>query len=655
MRARIPTWVAALAGAGIVCSLAFTELPVPDMSVTDLRGRAPLAAPPTDIPAFWGVDYDDRAHGYGGTAMVPCRALPLAVHHVTSLATSGDGSLNAVMSDSISDATHDVIVFDTAGVQAADTNVRIDLETDCVYIAGQTAQGGFAVQRDDNGVAWFRWGETSTNNTQDSVTTDVVIRYLHVWSDICNGPPCNSSYDNMEFLGAKRVVVDHVSFHGSKDEMLYFATYRGNRAGNFSATRNLFATGFDGHGHLAGIVDIGVSSTSTSDDALEYWTWAGNAHIWVDHRLPAFGGDSINTDTVSYGEILNNVYYGWSPRIVSATVMHTTDFVGNRARPAGGVGSDADDIYQLRGAIASNPNTVDWLLYAADNISGSVLTASQSLWAVGIFKGEGGAAIGTDSTVHKKASRFGETSDSARHNWPLLSPDSAWALLVTAGRVGAYKYLACDGTWVEYQTSLDSLALQDAADSTKLALSGGSSYPDSILDHPLGGFPSLTAAGPRCADSDSDDLWDATEVAWFGSITVTDAADSVAADGYRLIEHMVNGTTPPGNPTYGVGLYIYRAPATVDTLCLDGPPGAGANVTTCPTADTLLDLGYAVDSIPAGGVGRECTDTLNVRYRISTSALSGGNLIDSLAYDTLSTAITQPGCDTASVKAWAGS
>src|SRR3989338_8166060 len=62
-------------------------------------------------------------------------------------------------------------------------------------------------------------------------------------------------------------------------------------------------------------------------------------------------------------------------------------------------------------------------------------------------------------------------------------------------------------------------------------------------DHTYCGCPHL-APGPPCADADSDGIPDAWESRYYGSSTGAPAVSTMAAGGYTVIEHYLNGTNP---------------------------------------------------------------------------------------------------------------
>jgi hypothetical protein len=169
--------------------------------------------------------------------------------------------------------------------------------------------------------------------------------------------------------------------------------------------------------------------------------------------------------------------------------------------------------------------------------------------------------------------------------------------------------------------------------------------------------PDTLATVTNCTDADGDGMPAAFEALHAGldDSDATDRASDDDFDGYIAIEEYLNGTNPNiftnaadgSETTYGSTVYIYRAKSTAqDTLCFDATGAA----TTCPAIDTMIVRTWDGDSIPAGGVGKACWDGDSVRYFVSEATLSGGNLLDSLAADTLLADVIQAGCDTATVK-----
>lgn len=104
--------------------------------------------------------------------------------------------------------------------------------------------------------------------------------------------------------------------------------------------------------------------------------------------------------------------------------------------------------------------------------------------------------------------------------------------------VGAHQRLAADGTWVDMQDQIDADIITDY-------LTGDGPSTDTEIDDPadFGGFPTLDPGTPP-ANTLGDGIPDAWRTRFYGGPTAGPAFDAVAAGGYLLIEHYLNGTDP---------------------------------------------------------------------------------------------------------------
>lgn len=428
-----------------------------------------------------------------------------------------------------------------------------------------------------------------------------------------------------------------------------------------------------GSKNLGGIIGSTSNSetneyTRTISDYMNLWTenkWR-NPRIGAVDSLQIWHSIFYNSNT-KIGEFA----HGWMPTVRTPRV----EFVGNRFKPGPYQSGTEPRTYHLEAKF--DGDSILPTIYLSGNFHDSIDNGSLSLKS----RGGGGAAAPGDSSMFSYES-FADSAppDSAFTTsrivtWadhPMATRDTAgvWDTLIVQKRVGRHAVMGCAGQWID-KTSDPSFALIDSLITWIANGTGGSSHSDhdEPTDYISGGWPTMTV-GTVCADSDSDGLPDSVELAITDQVSSTSVPpDSQFPSGYLAIEFSsiigtendyfdstlaaVKRDCAPGtacamaaaSTTYGAPLYIYRSRSTAqDTTCYD----ATGVVAACPQVDTAIVRTWDGDSIPPGGTGRACWDADTVRYFVTKSALSGGNLLDSLAADTLVHPIA--GCDTATIK-----
>jgi hypothetical protein len=314
----------------------------------------PLAAGDT-IPAFPGCE------GHGCMSLNTCRdsvtdgSWALEVWKVTSMATGAgtDGSLGAILQDSTSDTAYDIIVFDTSGVTPGN-GFRPTLKRNCVYIAGQTAQGeGYMLYQDSANANAFGLGDSESNDP----ASDVVTRYLFFVKERCEGvaQDCPSSQDNISVTNGDRIVFDHISGIGGEDEVLGISCARGGSQSGLTVSNSLITMLFQGP--LAMTIRSNIGSTVGSP--CEKYDFFRVGFIHANHRIPQVtgGATSLLSDSIQDITIINSLYYDWESRggVLNSMFANLT-FARNFFMPHSD--SDASELVRLQEPLRSNADTV---------------------------------------------------------------------------------------------------------------------------------------------------------------------------------------------------------------------------------------------------------------------------------------------------------
>ncbi len=628
--------------------------------------------PPSTIPAFPG------AVGYGATSLNSCRdsvslgSYEVKVWKVSSLhGFEANGSWYTVLKDSLQAGAYNIVIADSVGLieTTGGMGPTVGIQVNCVYVAMQAGPGFPMIQLNDStiGSKQLQIGNGSTNNLE---VAQIVVRYMQWWRDTCTGggsPPSCANHSNIDLV-ADTLILDHITIHNGWDSNIAVSAVRSNSITAITISSALFS-------NVTGAQTNCESSVHFSGESVSWISYVSNL-MMLRHRIPCNGGTSdVDTDSSFAIAAINNVIFAWPGR--GATWSHgphgQVDYRRNFYKPFAGR-SDVDDIIKFFVAMEDNIDTTNWSIRQIANVmAGQLDSISDPDWWADWNYWTSEAKLAGDTMGHVA------DSDLPTPFFDYLET-TAWDAedkILGNRRVGQDSVLSCGGTWVLAQGYFDSLYINAARDSSMTLISNSApNIPHRIKEHPDGDWPRgkvTYAAG--CTDTDDDGFPDDYENNLTGSTTSWGPIDSIGASGALLFESYVNGVHPDSNyvstyerldarydgsmsggappaptTTYHDSIYIYRAPAIAnDIVCLDGL----GNAVACPTVDTIVARTWNTDSIPFGGVGRACwADGDTVRYFVSRSALAGGNLMDSLAYDTLNTIISQAQCDTAGVKSF---
>jgi pectate lyase len=459
------------------------------------------------LPAFPG------AEGWGATALNECRSLPLQVLFVTNTNTDGAGSFDQAIRDARSDR-FTVIVFRTGGSIVMPSNGS-RFNASCVYIAGQTAPGdGIAVQGQGASAIWFRgYGGN---------LSDVVMRYLRFRGR------SGRTQNNLIIAKGERIVLDHMSFSWTDNYVLAILRASGDWSGPISdviVQNSIISEAFAVH-------PTAFQISSTSD--LRYEPSIDVTNVSVHRNLFAHNSHRNPSANNDNSLLANNVIYNWIYGTGRNTVRGTHDWVGNVAKR----GPMTDSRYMY--PVTANCNDDAWAappsMYVVGNVSPMNDDENGDNWAgptrqVACFYTTGnvpGDEVPAEWRRHSPQS-WGTVPFPVR----ILSASDAYSAVLN--NVGANRRLTCDGRWEAASDPVDVRIISDARHGT-----GASQSPDS--ENEVGGYPTYRSGTP-CPDADKDGLPDAWESRFFGCATCANPA-AVGRNGYLVIEHYLNGTTP---------------------------------------------------------------------------------------------------------------
>jgi pectate lyase len=451
------------------------------------------AAPPRAFP---------EAQGWGATALADCRSMPLQVHQVTSPERSGPGTWSQVLSDLRSDH-YDIVIFRTGGIIQSGPQTITQY---CVYIAGQTAPG--------DGVTL---GESRLRVTD---SRDLVIRFLRLRG--ANGM-------NMQIIGAggaQRIVLDHISASWSPDNN--FGIWRQDGSADdtrdVSWQRSIAAEGL--HPHSIGLI-IGGNDESDAHEGVFNISVHHNLFAHNNARNPEVRASSAQSRPSAGVEVINNVGYNWNWRAISTRNNSVVDLIGNYHRPGPMTTVRFHRHMMFPGGerpIRDAPYP-DASLHLRDN----VIEGEE-------FHQQWDMIRQWHDLDLLLPEHFQRSTPLPQPRFPVAVRSAYEAFEAVLGDVGANAKLDCDGVWVPNQDPVDARLIASVLqgtgwqDSPPLSLSEAGAWP--IVD-----------PGIPCPDLDGDGLPDAWETRYFGCPTCADAS-APASEGYLVIEHYLNGTTP---------------------------------------------------------------------------------------------------------------
>ena len=396
-------------------------------------------------------------------------------------------------------------------------------------IAGQTAPGGGIQIKGDgtfgSGGALLWYG----GNT--------IIRYLRIRP---GNAPLNSSSQGLTGMAsldsnADDVIFDHNSFEWDGNKAVSWWSASGVRRNTFSW--NLVAECMAPHstGLLVGAYSMGQTNLDQSS-----WDAHHNVLATIDHRLPQ--------TNIKFGRWINNYVFGYGYAMLVRGGAQF-DIIGNVwDGMASGIKSDpAKNEVRWADTLAHNEYVLlpsgTAQIYMNNNFGphNPLGTLDDYTTMFRIASSENSQL--DDNVVDSQYKATSPTILSSLNAWPisistLASKEDLKNLLTPT--VGAYRRLACDGSWVVNRDSVDSRIIA--------YIKAPSTSPTSLVST-AGPYPDLSG-GTACADADGDGMPDVWEDAH--GLNKTDPSDRNTirsnARGYTNLELYLSGLFPNGTP-----------------------------------------------------------------------------------------------------------
>lgn len=514
------------------------------------------AAPAGVVPAFPGAEGGGALSrgGRGG-----------AVHEVTNLADSGEGSLRAC----VEAPGPRTCVFRVGGTIVLRSTLWI--MNPYLTIAGQTAPGD-GVQL----VGPFSTGDAASPYNTPGATTvviathDVVLRYFRVRhglvrDDLCGGPNCDwercragdrqndacviinhpDSMDisptSLEHGYAENIVFDHVSSQWGEGKALGAWNNIGiNKVRSITVQWSLLGETLKSHstGLIIGSDNPGYEATRDISNSITDFDWHHNLSMSTSHRHPL-----IKAKTARF---VSNLVYNWAYFATQIGGGAAVDVLSNSYR-RGPMTNGSHEVQVYPWTANVTVPSGDPSLFIAGNVGPNNADPAADNWGKMTYW------IVQETAPESQSGEWMLDGSAYRRDAPLaplpvpitetaVGPDLEGLVLAQAG---AAARVTCDGEWVPARDALDTRFIRNYRDGSgpsdgSNACNGASCIPQSEIASPEGGFPVLEAGTP-CSDSDHDGMPDGWEAA--NGLDPSDARDgpTIRPDGYSNLEHFLNG------------------------------------------------------------------------------------------------------------------
>ena len=473
-----------------------------------------------------------------------CNRSNTAVHFVTSTSSAGAGTLRDIIDNDLKTDTLDIIIFRTGGnISVAAPTIFLD--TNCVYIAGQTAPGGGIQVTKDAGTPFL---------IDSDFSTEAIIRYVRFRSE--KGTPGLDDVTGMR--GGTDAIWDHVSVEFGNNENFSITSASGGTAlQRVTVQRSLIAAGLMSNSRGGSVAGLHDGSNAVDSVTFHHNLWAHN-----EQHSPL-----IQQQTNSV-QLINNVVYNWSDWGPGHDSIPEVDHVRNYYKAGPWSGTPL---------MVFNPGVICTVLpsiFFEANVYAGVIdsTASQTP----LIEYEVNCSPHTAGDTLASGAFAGSRSASPAIAVTELNAAAAFIDVMTD--VGANANLACNGLLTPNIDALDQRIIDEVNAGTGPSV-------DEEMDDPgdLGGIPAL-ASGTACTDADSDGMADTWESA--NSLNPADGTDYTSdadGDGYIALEEYLNNTDPnvvgatvPTTPT-GLAWTLPSTGAVGDTLpAFYGAEGFGA-------------------------------------------------------------------------------
>lgn len=512
--------------------------------------------PPGVVPAFPG------AEGGGALSMGGRGG---AVHEVTNLDDSGPGSLRACVQAS----GPRTCVFRVGGTIVLRSTLFV--VNPYLTIAGQTAPGD-GIQL----VGPFSTGDPASPDNAAGASTvtiathDVIVRYLRVRhglvrGDLCGGPGCDWARcragdrqggacvverypDNINLSptaqssgAAENVIFDHVSSQWGEGKSLGGWNNIGvNKLRNVTVQWSMVGETLRGMstGLIIGSDNPGVEGSRDFSNSITDFDWHHNLSMSTSHRHPL-----IKAKTARFQ---SNLVYNWAYFATQIGGGAVVDVLDNSYR-RGPMTNGSHEIQVYPWTANVTVPSGDASLHIARNVGPNNADPAAENWGkMTYWILQETAAEDQPGTRMLDGSAYQRAAPLPSPGVPItVTPVGAELDDLVLGQAGASARLTCEGTWVPARDALDRRFVADYRDGTgpndgSTGCSGARCIPQSEVNTPEGGFPSL-ASGAPCVDSDRDGMPDAWETA--RGLDPADPSDGprIGADGYSSLERYLNG------------------------------------------------------------------------------------------------------------------
>lgn len=465
----------------------------PDAALLDgaMRDVPPGSTIDTPFAAF------PEAEGFGAVAIGGRGG---RVIQVTNLNDSGAGSFREACEAS----GPRTIVFRVGGTITLESNVEV--REPFLTIAGQTAPGEGIMLR----------GNGARNLSMLRIFThDVIVRHLRFRrGPSTNGGECNA--DAIAFLGADRVIVDHVSASWTTDQLMTLWP-----ATNVTIQESIMSEALHDSSHS----DDCSADGPTEPHALGPIVGNSSADVTFYRNLFANNvgrNPQISPTAGGFAEVINNVIYN-ACYAVSINGLGDDDVEANAIGNFIKWGPNSCEGHRNNILMSGNSRAYleDNLTPARNEGDDEWLASSQFLMRTPAL-----AEFQSMERFETPTSRIASAADTYAG-----VPDSAGAQLVAQE----------NGDFRVFRDSVDLRAVEDVRSGTDRVGTSGRR-----LDHPsdMGGWPDV-AGGEAYLDADADgmpDLWEGAH--GLDSTDADDGNEDADEDGYTNLEEYLNGTLP---------------------------------------------------------------------------------------------------------------
>ncbi|MBV9888959.1 MAG: hypothetical protein JO119_20635 [Acidobacteria bacterium] len=469
-------------------------------------------------PAFPGAQGGGAAAagGRGGVVL-----------EVTTLDDSGPGSLRAC----IEAQQPRTCIFRVAGLITEHSDLTVT--SPFLTIAGQSAPGQIIIGGPGNKGYALRVS-----------THDVIIRYVTLSPDDAatpSGPSTGTVGFGIVNGDNYNIILDHVSSRWAGNKMwITTSNYVGpNRS--ITTSWSLF---YEPHaGHPVGPGTAGNPSgcpNAAPDKSLESPCFSSletdvdfhhNMFVNISHRIPEVDNKSVRW--------VNNLTYNWAFYAFAGLGGEALDIIGNkwvRGNLNGSAQAHEIHVTEKSPEVLGNPS-----VFVSGNIGPNQYNPNGDQYAmVAHITGENGRENGQIPQQWKRYVPLPPT------DFPIAADPAANLDAILLPTVGNSQHLNCSGAWVAHRDDADNRIINQYKSQAP-----GGYWPNGITasGREAMPIPSPTASwqdkpvvsGSACAESQHDGIPDEWKTQQHLKTTDRDLHNKVAADGYTILEHYLDG------------------------------------------------------------------------------------------------------------------